>query len=108
ILNKLAFSLTPTLNCIGFKSSYQAPSIGTRHPQQARNIVRKVLKCTSANKQLSGTLDMLADADDHKVLVLRDQNDVTSGVVILTAVQNLALSVGARHFAWIELMAQKF
>ncbi|KAF1788308.1 hypothetical protein GQ600_1470 [Phytophthora cactorum] len=35
-------------------------------------------------------LDTLADFDNHEVLVLRDQNDVTSGVVIKTSIQKLA------------------
>ncbi|ETM52818.1 hypothetical protein F442_03739 [Phytophthora nicotianae P10297] len=35
-------------------------------------------------------LDTLATFADHHVLVIRDQNDVTSGVVIQTAIQRLA------------------
>ncbi|POM81894.1 Hypothetical protein PHPALM_78 [Phytophthora palmivora] len=59
-------------------------------PQQARNIVRKVLKSTSAENQLKDMLDNLAEFDDNEVLVIQDQNDVTCGVVIQTAVQKLA------------------
>ncbi|ETN13919.1 hypothetical protein PPTG_08598 [Phytophthora nicotianae INRA-310] len=58
-------------------------------PQQARNIFRKVLKSTPADKQLSRMLDTLATFADHRVLVIRDQNDVTSGVVIQTVIQRL-------------------
>ncbi|KAF1791738.1 MULE transposase domain [Phytophthora cactorum] len=50
----------------------------------------KVLKSTPADKQLSGMLDILATCDDHHVLVIRDHNEVTSGVVIQSAVQRLA------------------
>ncbi|GMF20553.1 unnamed protein product [Phytophthora fragariaefolia] len=59
-------------------------------PQQARNIVQKVLKNTSAEKQLMSMLDALHENDGHDVLVIRDQNDVTFGVVMQTAVQKIA------------------
>ncbi|ETL41116.1 hypothetical protein F441_08049 [Phytophthora nicotianae CJ01A1] len=59
-------------------------------PHQAHNIFRKVLKSTSADKQLSRMPDTVATFADHLVLVIRDQNDVTSGVVIQSAVQRLA------------------
>ncbi|ETK71166.1 hypothetical protein L915_21543 [Phytophthora nicotianae] len=59
-------------------------------PQQARNIVQRVLKNDSVEEQLTSMLDTLDKHEDHDVLVLRDQNDVTCGVVIQTAVQKIA------------------
>ncbi|ETL97077.1 hypothetical protein L917_05568, partial [Phytophthora nicotianae] len=69
-------------------------------PQQVRNIVRKVLNSTPADKQLSRMLDTLATFADHHVLVIRDQNDVTSGVVIKSAVQRLAFERWESRFVW--------
>ncbi|KUF97046.1 Kinesin-II 85 kDa subunit [Phytophthora nicotianae] len=59
-------------------------------PQQARNIVQRVLENDSVEEQLTSMLDTLDKHEDHDVLVLRDQNDVTCGVVIQTAVQKIA------------------
>lgn len=67
-------------------------------PQQTRNIVRKVLKSTSADKKLSSMLETLASFGDHDVPVLRDQNDITSGAVIQTAVQKLAFEQWGETF----------
>ncbi|ETL43907.1 hypothetical protein L916_05681, partial [Phytophthora nicotianae] len=45
-------------------------------------------------------LDTLATFADHHVLVIRDQNDVTSGVVIKSAVQRLAFERWESRFVW--------
>lgn len=62
----------------------------TGDAQQARNIVRRVMESTSAEKQLKVMLDTLLELG---VIIIQDQNDVICFVVMQTAVQKLAFKM---------------
>lgn len=56
-------------------------------PQQARNIINRLLGKSSAEQRLKRLLDALADKDGSSVLLVQDQMSITSAIVIQTAMQ---------------------
>ncbi|ETO99770.1 hypothetical protein F441_22805 [Phytophthora nicotianae CJ01A1] len=59
-------------------------------PQQARNIIQRVLGKSSVEHKLKHLLDAVAE-QGSSVLLLQDQLDVTTAIVIQTAVQKRIL-----------------